>query len=99
MTKRELSLILAILALGVFFRFYLITQIPPGLYPDEAANGNNAVEALRTGEFKIFYPENNGREGLFINIQALSLSIFGNTPWAPRLPSIIFGLLGVLGIY
>ncbi|KKU19180.1 MAG: hypothetical protein UX31_C0010G0027 [Candidatus Nomurabacteria bacterium GW2011_GWA1_46_11] len=88
-----------ILVVAAVLRFANIDSIPPGLYPDEAMNGNNALEALRTGEFKIFYPENNGREGLFINIQALSLGTFGNTPWALRLPSIIFGLLGVLGIY
>ena len=99
MTKRELSLILAILALGAFFRFYLITQTPPGLYPDEAANGNNAVEALRTGEFKIFYPENNGREGLFINIQAFSLWLFGEHAWALRAVSAFFGSLTILGAF
>jgi 4-amino-4-deoxy-L-arabinose transferase-like glycosyltransferase len=63
-------------------------------------NGNNALEALETGKFKVFYPENNGREGLFINIQALFLWFFGvNEPWALRLPSAIFGILTVLGLY
>ena len=84
MTRKELALILVILALGIFLRFYLITQIPPGLYPDEAANGNNATEALKTGAFKVFYPENNGREGLFINIQAASIWLFGEHAWALR---------------
>src|SRR3990167_3715150 len=91
--------LLLVVIIATFLRLYQLDAAPPGLYPDEAMNGNNALEALRTGEFKVFYPENNGREGLFINIQALSLSIFGNTPWALRLPSIVFGLLGVLGIY
>ena len=62
-------------------------------------NGNNALEALETGDFKIFYPENNGREGLFINIQALSLKVFGAEPWALRIVSAIFGFLTVLGLY
>jgi len=92
-------LILAILILGAFFRFYLITKIPPGLYPDEAMNGNNALEAISTGNFKIFYPENNGREGLFINLQAISLSFFGNEPWALRVVSALIGTLTILGIY
>src|SRR3989344_2815815 len=98
MQRRHWWLIL-ILVVATVLRVTSIDSVPPGLYPDEAMNGNNALEALRTGEFKVFYPENNGREGLFINIQALSLSIFGNTSWALRLPSVIFGLLGVLGIY
>lgn len=88
-----------ILLLATFFRFWHITDTPPGLYPDEAMNGNNALEALETGRFKIFYPENNGREGLFINIQALSVWVFGNEAWALRVVSALFGTLTVLGLY
>jgi hypothetical protein len=67
-------------------------------------NGNNALEALETHTFKTFYPENNGREGLFINIQAIFLKFLiplaGQTePWMLRLPSAIFGILTVLGVY
>ncbi len=91
--------IFIILALAVFFRLYQLTTVPPGLYPDEAMNGNNALEAIKTGDYKIFYPENNGREGLFINIQAQSIKIFGNEPWALRIISVLFGVLTVLGLY
>lgn len=99
MNKKHFALLLAITALGAFLRFHWITDIPPGLYPDEAMNGNNALEALATGDFKIFYPENNGREGLFINIQALSVAAFGNTPWALRMVSALVGTLTILGAY
>jgi len=92
-------LIVLVMLTGFFFRFYRLPEIPPGLYPDEAMNGNNAQEALLTDEFKSFYPENNGREGLFINMQAFSLRVFGPFPWALRLVSAIFGLLTVWGIY
>lgn len=88
-----------ILIIAAFFRLYNIQSVPPGLYPDEAMNGNNALEALSTGQFKIFYPENNGREGLFINIQAISVLIFGNVSWALRLVSSLFGIATVLGMY
>ncbi|TSC78161.1 MAG: hypothetical protein G01um101429_908 [Parcubacteria group bacterium Gr01-1014_29] len=62
-------------------------------------NGNNALEALETGRFKTFYHENNGREGLFINIQALSVWVFGNEAWALRIVSALLGTLTVLGVY
>ncbi|MEK7553273.1 MAG: glycosyltransferase family 39 protein [Patescibacteria group bacterium] len=88
-----------IVIIAAFLRLYNITELPPGLYPDEAMNGNNALESLSTGDWKIFYPENNGREGLFINIQALSIALFGNFPWALRAVSAIFGILTVLGVY
>ena len=89
--------LILILVIATFFRLWQIQTIPPGLYPDEAMNGNNALEALDTGDFKVFYSENNGREGLFINIQAIFLWLFGNKPWVLRLPSVIFGLFTVLG--
>ena len=99
--ERQKIIILLIFVIGVasFLRLYNIDETPPGLYPDEAMNGNNALEVLATGEYKVFYPENNGREGLFINIQALSVYIFGNEPWALRGVSALFGILTVLGLY
>lgn len=91
-------LTLILLSAG-FFRFWRIAEMPPGLYPDEAMNGNNALEALHNHDFKVFYPENNGREGLFINIQSVTVAIFGNEPWVLRLVSGIFGFFTVLGLY
>lgn len=97
--KKEFWIVLGIFILAAFLRFWQIGGIPPGLYPDEAMNGINALDALETGEFKVFYPENNGREGLFINIQAISLKIFGPEPWALRGVSAFFGSLTILGLY
>lgn len=99
MTKKEFFVIFLILIIAIFFRFWNITGTPPGLYPDEAINGNNAIEANATGQYKVYYPENNGREGLFMNIQALSIDIFGNYPWAIRIVSALFGVFTVLGVY
>lgn len=90
---------LVILIIATFFRLYHLTLTPPGLYPDEAIDGNNALQALATHNFKVFYPENNGREGLFMNIQAIFIAYLGNHPWVLRFPSAIFGILTVLGLY
>lgn len=92
--------IAVISVLAAFLRFYRLAEIPPGLHPDEAMNGINALEAWRSGHFQLFYPENNGREGLFINIQALALGLIGqNEPWVLRLVSAIFGTLTVVAFY
>lgn len=107
-TRRSIYLLCLILIIAGFMRLYHLTTTPPGLYPDEAMNGNNALQAIQTGDYKVFYPENNGREGLFTNIQAQFLKVFGtshllgtgvNEPWVLRLPSAIFGILTVLGVY
>src|SRR3989338_1042931 len=72
----------AIILLAFGLRIWHITTLPPGLYPDEAVNSGNAIEALKLGHWKVFYPENNGREGLFMNIQAGFLKVIGqNEPW------------------
>src|SRR6266540_242765 len=82
-----------------FFRFFRLHTLPLGLFQDEAMNGIDAIIALRTGHFSVFYPANNGREGLFINLQAISISIFGATPWALRAVTAMMGVLTVIGLY
>lgn len=103
MRTRASWLIITILALAAFFRLWQLDSIPPGLFPDEAMNGNNAHEALGApppaGGFKIFYPENNGREGLFINLQALSILAFGHTAFALRFVAALFGIGTVITLY
>ncbi len=98
--KKEYWWLLLIIIIAALLRFMYFTSVPPGLYPDEAMDGTNAQEVLHTGVFKVFYPENNGREGLFMNIQAVLLKIIHqNEAWVLRLPSAVFGLLTVLGLY
>jgi 4-amino-4-deoxy-L-arabinose transferase-like glycosyltransferase len=97
---REKVLLILILAMAAFFRFYHLDVVPPGIAVDEAVNGNDALEAWRTGHFRVFYPENNGREGLFINIQAIVLGLVGRREvWVLRLPSAILGSLSVVFLY
>ncbi len=88
-----------ILAYAAFLRLHALTTTPPGLYRDEAVNGNNVLAALETHRFAVFYPENNGREGLYINVTAPFVAWFGNQAWALRLPAAIFGVLTVAALY
>ncbi|MEE8131814.1 MAG: glycosyltransferase family 39 protein [Candidatus Paceibacterota bacterium] len=97
--KIGLCILIFIIIIASFLCLFNLSDFPPGLYPDEAMNGNNALEAISTGDFKVFYPENNGREGLFMNIQAIFLGLFGNEIWALRLVSALFGIFIVLGVY
>jgi 4-amino-4-deoxy-L-arabinose transferase-like glycosyltransferase len=99
MSKKTLFFLLIILVIAVFFRLWKLNEIPPGLYPDVAINGNEALESLKTGNFKLFYPENNGREGLMMWLIALSFSIFGISIWSIKIVAAIIGILTVLGIY
>jgi hypothetical protein len=93
------ALLLLILSIAGFLRLYRFTTIPPGLYRDEAMNGSNALEVLETRRFQVFYPENGGREGLYINVATVCIRYWGNKAWALRIPAAIFGLLTVWGGY
>ena len=104
--RLHIVFLIGILFLALFFRVWRLAPtttsnltVPPGLFSDEAMNGSNALEALETGKFKVFYRENNGREGLFINLQALSIRILGNTAFALRIVSALFGTATVLAVY
>jgi 4-amino-4-deoxy-L-arabinose transferase-like glycosyltransferase len=98
MKPRHLLLIL-ILAYASFLRLYHFSSLPPGLDHDEAMNGANVLEILETHQLKVFYPENNGREGLYIAILVPFVAVLGNKAWVLRLPAAGFGILTVWGTY
>lgn len=93
------SILAGILLLAVFLRVYNIDNAPSGIYPDEANNGTNAYDAMISGDYQWFYPDNNGREGLFLNMIGISFKLFDVSMFSLKLPSIIFGVLTVLGVY
>lgn len=99
--KTILRLLLAlIIAFAFFVRVYQINETPAGVYPDEAVNGIDAYKVI-TGQQPLswFYPDNQGREGLFMNLIILSFSVFGISVLGLKFWSIFFGTLTVLGTY
>lgn len=100
MTKsKKYVLLFLIIALGFLLRFLNIENAPPGVYPDEAVNGIDALNAIHYGNWQWFYEANNGREGLFMNMIALCFKYLGVSVLTLKLPSIIFGTLTILGTY
>lgn len=98
--KLEYVFLLFILALALSVRMVNIEGAPGGVYPDEAVNGMDAYKAYAgEQEMKWFYPDNNGREGLYINLIALTYPLFGVSVFGLKFWSIIFGVLTVLGTY
>lgn len=95
---KKYFLLFLVIAFGFFLRFSNIESAPPGVYPDEAVNGIDAINALG-GNWQWFYEANNGREGLFMNLIALCFKFFGISVLTLKLPSIIFGTLTIFGTY
>lgn len=88
------ALLAAAVLLGAGLRFYQLGRLPPGLYHDEAFNGQDALRILR-GEYPVYFEANNGREPLFLYGMALSLAALGRTPFAVRVPAAILGTLTI----
>lgn len=99
MKRTELFILLAVVVIAAGFRLYGLHSAPPGLYPDEAMVGTEALNTWRTGDFQVFYPYNNGEEGLYANLVSFSVGAFGNTAFAIRFTSAIIGILTVIGTY
>ena len=98
------GVIIVLACLGIFgaaltVRVYDLDRTPPGLYFDEALNGVDASKAIDSGDYHLWYPDHNGREGLFINLQSLSVRAFGHEPWALRLMAALVGAGIVAGIF
>lgn len=91
--------LIGIIAFGLFLRIYNIENTPPGVYPDEAVNGEDALRAIDNGDWRWFYPANQGREGLFMNLIAICFKLFGASILTLKLPAIIFGTLAIWGTY
>lgn len=92
-----LTIAALILAAGIFLRFWQLNAIPPGIQYDEAYNGLDALQALETNQFKIFYPDNFGREGFHLNITAFFIKIFGVHNFSLRLANALWGSLTLIG--
>ncbi|HSX41510.1 MAG TPA: glycosyltransferase family 39 protein [Candidatus Saccharimonadales bacterium] len=95
----HIALVIGIILLGAFFRFWHLHTLPPGLHPDEAANGFDVFRIIENHDFRPFYSFNGGREGLFFYFQSLGVLIFGNTIYGLRVAPAFLGTLAVAATY
>ena len=99
-------LLTATLLLGLLLRTYQLSDNPPGFFADEASIGYNAYTILHSGtdEYGTAYPFFFRAFGEYKNpIQTYStvpfVALFGLNEFAVRLPSVLYGLLGIIAIF
>ena len=99
-------LLLIILAVAIFFRFYGLNQVPPSASLDEASIGYNAFSILRTGadEYGTKFPillraYDDWRPALYVYLVIPFVKILGLNVLAVRLPSVILSVLTVVAVY
>ncbi len=93
--NRDSIIIILIMLLAVFLRFWHLNSLPPGLHPDEAANGLDIFRILEKHDLRPLYATNGPREALFFYLQALFVWSIGNTILALRIAPAIIGSLAV----
>lgn len=104
---RKNWLLLIIVMAAAFLRFYHLDTLPPGLYPDEAANGQDVIRFLERGDFQVIYGTNGPREALFIYFQGLfvwlgktfNIAALNFTALSLRIAPAVIGTLTVWAIY
>lgn len=98
--KHKLAISLGlILLLGAFMRFYRLDSLPPGLHPDEAANGLDIFRMFDHHDFRPIYDTNGPREALFFYLQAIFVGLMGNTILALRMAPALIGTLAIGATY
>lgn len=90
--------VLAVVALGVALRLYGLGALPYGLFHDEAWEGLDGLRVL-DGAHPLYFPDNNGREPIFVYLLALTLRVFGRNPLGIRAAALVFGVLTLPATY
>lgn len=98
-------LIIAILILAAFLRFYKLSSYP-ALNADEASNAYDAYSLIQTGMDQhghawplTFQSFNDYKPGLYVYLDLPFIKSMGLTPLATRIPGAIAGVLSVFVLY
>ena len=93
--RRVWLILLALTLIAAGLRLWRLDALPPGLFFDEAFNGLDARGVATGQHFPLYFTGNNGREPLYIYLQAISVALLGPTAYALRLTSALIGVITV----
>ena len=104
--KTKIKYLMVILFVALLLRLWGISKVPVSLFGDELDVGYHAYSVLKTGRDYYgnlmplhFQSIAEWRTPLYLYSCIPSVALFGISPLGVRLPAVIFGVLGVLGIY
>src|SRR3989344_9524351 len=100
------KVLIIVLVIGGFLRFFNIANSPPSLNWDEAALGYNAYSILHTGkdEYGVFFPLvtrsfDDYKSMLPVYPMVLSIKLFGLNEIGVRFPTALISTLTIILIY
>ena len=91
-------LVLAVIALIFFFRFYRLETVVPEMTSDHAEKLWDVLD-ITNGKYSIFFPRNTGREPLYIYLSALVAGFTGISFLTIKISAVIGGLLMLPYLY
>jgi 4-amino-4-deoxy-L-arabinose transferase-like glycosyltransferase len=94
--NRAGALLIAILLAAFFLRQYKLLDMP--FFGDEVDSGDIALDIL-DGKIAPFYPQAEGREGLYFYSMAAAFALLGDNVIANRWPSVAWSTLFVALMY
>lgn len=99
-------ILILIIVIGTFLRFYQLGVNPPSIDWDEASMSYNAYSILKTGadEYGNKFPLSirsfdDYKPPLYVYLDIIPVYLFGLNEFTARLPAAIFGLLTVIAVY
>lgn len=102
MNKRQWILLILILILAIFLRFWQLGETPKGFYLDESALGYNAYSIMETGKDEfgkswpiLFRSFGDFKAPIYTYLLIPIYKIFGMSVWSTRLLSAGMGVIGI----
>lgn len=95
----RLIVMLLIILAATWLRFWRLAELPPGFYYDEAYNALDGWWMVETMTPEAYFVGNTGRHPMIAYLAALSMAIWGVTPYAARLVAPAVNVLLVALIY
>jgi hypothetical protein len=97
--RRHALALIAILAIGLWFRVYRFKELPYGLWYDEADNGLWARQILTDPTFRPIYVSSTNLPAHFLYLVALAFRLFGDSMHSIRAVAVLFGMGTIVAAY
>ncbi|PJF23829.1 MAG: hypothetical protein CUN53_20910, partial [Phototrophicales bacterium] len=97
-SRRWLGIAL-ILLLAAALRFAELAAMRDMLHHDEAAYGVDAVSLIEIPRFQVYFPDNYGREGLWMWLLTPLMAVFGGAALPMRVTAVFVGVLTAAAVY
>lgn len=89
----------AILLVAAALRLVMLDDAPPGLQHDEIFKAQEGQLLVLHGDWRLFYPSNQGHEGLYVWLLGASYLLFGASVMMIKFPPFAIGMLTVALMY